>query len=188
MLPDRASNAESWDFDKLVTILLRQFKRLLADKGIELTEAEMRQLGEQAANHDLSDTRIAVINAALSQLIEESLNVLAQWELSYAQSLTTTMADLTNWETTADFLAIANEKVNAEVRISAGASLMVALGDARHARFLIEAIDHDLNAESRLDVDAMIGKRALLFAAGVDHDADDWRGQMARWVDENLSI
>lgn len=183
MRPDRATNAEYWEFDKLVAILLRQFRRLLAEKDIDLTEADIRQMGEQVANRAPLDPRTPAITEALSELVQESVGALAQWNLTFAESLATSMTDMSNWQTTADFLEVANEKINAEVRISAGVSLMVALGDYRYAAVLLQAIDHDLKTEGRLDVDAVIAKRALLFAAGLSTDADDWRGKLQAWLE-----
>ncbi|MDX1991685.1 MAG: hypothetical protein SF029_04825 [bacterium] len=187
-LPDRASNAEKWDFDKLVTILLRQFKRLLAERGVKLTDAETQQIGESVAQRAVAQRidageQIPAIRAAMVEIVAESVQVLGQWNLTFAQSLATPMTEMPGWETTADFLELANEKVNAEVRVSAGSSLLVALGDVRYAHFLVEAIEHDLEALGQLDVDAIIGRRALLFASGIDGDAPDWVEQVRAWVE-----
>lgn len=183
MIPDRASNAAGWDFDKLVTILLRQFKRLFQEKGVELSDKDMQQIGRQVAQRAPLDERVPAIRQALAELIEESVQVLAGWKLTFAQALDTTMTDIQGWETTADFLQIANEKINAEVRISAGATLLVALGDPRYAGYLIQAIEHDLAAyDGHLDVDATLARRALLFAARIDPDAADWLAQARAWA------
>lgn len=185
MIPDRAANAEQWDFDKLVVILLRQFKRLMAERGLDLTDAELQQVGQLAADYALDDPRIPQITAVLNQIVQESIDLLAGWDLSFAQSLRTDMTDL-KWETTADFLEIANEKVNAEIRISAGSALMVALGDYQNAKHLMEAIDYDLSTEGRLDVDAVIAKRALLHAARIELTEPDWLAKGRSWVQQNV--
>ena len=185
-LPDRAGNAEKWEFDKLVTILLRQFKRLLAARGVDLEDKRMQQIGQEVAAHNASADELATINSALYAIIHQSIDVLAKWNLTFVQSLNTQMTDMQNWETTADFLDVANEKINAEVRISAGASLMVALGDYRHTNFLLQAIDYDLNTHGRLDVDAMLAKRVLLFAAQVDISEDDWLAQVKTWAETHM--
>lgn len=178
MLPDRASHVETWEFDKLVTILLRQFKRLLAERGVELTDAEMQQIGVDTASRNAPDEKIPAICAALAAVVAESEGVLKQWNLTFAQSLATDMNAMPGWTTTADFLEIANDKVNAEVRISAGSALMLALGDTRNVNLLIQAVEHDLKAFNQLDVDAVIARRALLFASGVQGDAPDWLAQV----------
>ncbi|GAB4516823.1 MAG: hypothetical protein OHK0046_22760 [Anaerolineae bacterium] len=180
MIPDRAGNVESWPIETLVTILLRQFKRLLSP--VELTDAEMQALGQQVAARDLTDSRLPALRTVLAERVAESEAVLAQWGLNFSQALATTMADIAGWETTADFLTIANEKINAEIRISAGAALLVALGEPRFAPYLIQAIEHDLAAEGQLDVDATIAKRALLFAAQIDPNAADWLAQARAWA------
>jgi hypothetical protein len=175
MRPDYAENVEHWELDRLIVILLRQFRRVLADHGVELQDSTIRAIGGNPtqAPDDLK--------AALVAAIAESETVLAQWHLDFATSLKTDM-DALEWTTTADFLALANEKINAEVRISAGSSLLLLLGDRRHADYLLQAIDHDLNTQGRLDVDAMIARRALLHATNVDPNAADWLDQVRAWV------
>lgn len=180
MLPDRASNVEHWEFDRLVTILLRQFKRLLADRGVALTDLEMQQIGVAVAGQQPVPQDAAICDALVS-VVKESEGVLAGWNLSFARSLSTDMNQMPGWETTADFLSIANEKVNAEVRISAGSALMLALGDLRGVPFLIQVVEHDYEAFGQLDVDAMIARRALLFVSGVDGSSADWVAQVKDW-------
>lgn len=187
MIPDRANNISQWEFDKLVVILLRQFKRLLAERAADLNDADIRHFGEQVAKRvALPDTAEAV-RAALRTIIDESVSVLARWGLDYATALKTTMTDIPGWETTADFLEIANQKGNAEIRISAGSSLLLALGDASRARYCLQAVDHDLATLDQLDVDAIIAKRCLLHASRVDPAADDWRDRVAAWVESQAS-
>jgi hypothetical protein len=175
MIPDRAGNIENWDIDKMTVILLRQFKRLMAQQRVDLTDSEMQQIGDDvAAQRALNDKALA-IRSALGAIIAQSVDLLAGWNLTFEESLKTDMNDLDHlWQTTADFLSLANEKVNAEVRISAGASLAVLLGDWSFADYLMQAIDHDLTTHKSLDVDAAIARRALLHAANIDHKSDDW--------------
>ncbi len=182
MLPDRAGNAQQWEFDKLVTILLRQFKRLLAHRDVDLSEATMRKLGEDANTRTLDDSQLAPICDALADIVQESVEKLGEWQLTFAQSLNTEMTNMPDWETTAEFLDVANEKINAEVRISAGSSLMVALGDRRNIDFLLQAVTHDLNTHNQLDVDAVIAKRALCHTAQVDHTSNDWLEHVQAWA------
>jgi len=182
MIPDRAGHVADWEFDKLVVILLRQFKRPLEAQNITLSNAQITQIGEDAAERRPLNDNAQAVRAALLAVIAESEAVLAQWKLTFAQSLRTEMTDMPGWETTADFLDVANEKINAEVRISAGASLLTVLGDPRHASYLLQAIDHDLHTDGRLDVDAMIAKRTLLHAAAIPAEADDWLDQARVWV------
>lgn len=182
MIPDRANNVKNWEFDKLVLILLRQFKRLLEERGVELTDAQMRKIAQDAADRRTLGEHVAAIRAALNTIITESVGVLTRWKLTFAQSLKTAMTDIPGWHSTADFLQIANEKTNAEMRITAGSALLTVLGDSRHAAYLLDAIDHDLNTHGELDVDAIIAQRALLHAADINPDADDWRTRAGAWV------
>ncbi|MEQ8675791.1 MAG: hypothetical protein RLP44_06130 [Aggregatilineales bacterium] len=184
MLPDRAGNVENWEFDKLVTILLRQFKRLLADRDVTLSDSDMQKLGEHVAQRTADPAQLTPINQALREIIIESIGVLGNWDLTFGQSLKTDMNAMNNWQTTAEFLDVANEKINAEVRISAGSSLMVALGDYHYSQLLIEAIEHDLATAGSLDVDAMIAKRTLIFASNIDPKANDWLEQLKVWQND----
>lgn len=174
MLPDRAGNVQNWEFDKLVTILLRQFKRLLAERGVELSDKDMQEIGVEVAERRTNPARLQPINDALVDIIAESEGVLGAWKLTFAESLKTEMTDMTNWETTAEFLDVANEKINAEVRISAGSSLMLALGDRRNLAHVIQTIRHDLDTHGKLDVDAMLAKRTATFAYQILDDDPDW--------------
>lgn len=188
MRPDRATNIESWDIDALTLILFRQFKRLLADKGVNLTDSEMQAIADSVAKRDVSAERVQSITVALDVLIGESIAVLSGYGLSFAQSLATDMTNLTHlWNTTADFLSVANEKGNAEIRISAGSALATLLGDYRHIDNLIIAIDHDIHALGTLDVDAMICKRALLFIARIAQPDPNWLDKARAWVDDKKS-
>jgi hypothetical protein len=85
------------------------------------------------------------------------------------------MSDISGWQTTAEFLEIANHKNNAELRISAGTSLMVFLGDVRLAAYLFTVIHNDNGLD---DVDAMIAKRALSHYTRVAVDAADWEAKV----------
>lgn len=165
-------------FDELLAMLLRQFKRLLAARGIDLSDSELKALANAVAASTPSPHAQSV-RAALADIIAESENVLKHWNLTFAESLATGMDAIPGWETTAEFLEIANEKSNAELRISAGAALAVALGDLRYARYLLDVTGHDAGA---WDVDAVIARRVLLFASGVAGGADGWLAQVNAWL------
>jgi|GEM_PF-385558 len=185
MRPDRASNIETWRIDALTLILLRQFKRLLADKGVNLTDGDMQAIADAVENRNLSPQTAKPLISVLDTLIIESLSVLGGWNLSFAESLATDMTDLNHlWESTADFLMLANEKGNAEIRISAGSALYTLLGDKAHLEELITAIHHDLHVNGTLDVDAMICKRAVLHIAHIPHDDPAWQSKMSAWVEQ----
>ncbi len=158
MLPDRRSAFEDAPFAELLAILLRQLKRPLADHGVTLTDSQAETLAQAITAHADSAGEIQAIRAALVALVAESEAVLAQWHLTFAQSLDAQMNDIPGWELTAEFLDLANQKANAELRISTGAALLAALGDLRYAPLL-----HFL-VERGEDPDSVIARRVLAFA------------------------
>jgi hypothetical protein len=173
--PNPADALHSAPVSDLVVLLLKQFRRLLNQHDISLTTAQMEQIGAQVASGTHAPDAVALV-AALHALVAESESVLRdRFDLSYAQSLASDMNSIGGWETTADFLEIANHKSNAELRISAGASLLVFLGDTRYAEHLFTAIADDAGM---MDVDAMFAKRALSHHTGVDFSAEDWDAQV----------
>lgn len=177
MRPDRATVLNSAPLVDLIVVLLRQYKRLLAERGIELTEAHIRDIAQQAADRAPLPPPAHDARAALVALVEESVAVLARWQLTYPQALKTTMNEMPGWETTSEFLEIANEKGNAEMRIASGAALVAALGDLRFADYLLATIDHD-----PAEIDAVVARRILLLLSGVDGAAADWRAQITAWL------
>lgn len=174
---NRAENAATWQFEQLLVILLRQFKRLLAERDLPLTEAQIEALATR-------QTTDAQVIEALAALVEESVGVLQRWNLTYAQSLATQMDDMPGWETTADFLEIANEKGNAELRISSAGALLAGLGDARYADYLWACYQH--GADDAEDVDAVIARRALLHVAGIAETSVDWADALQQWLAQRV--
>jgi hypothetical protein len=176
--PDRAGRLRDAPLNELIAVLLRQYRRLLAARGIELTEAQIQALAQRAADAQPPDALAQSISAALADLVAESLALLAGWGLSFDQALRTPMTDMPGWETTAEFLEIANDKANAELRVASGAALAAALGDLRHADHLLAAIEHAPD-----ELESVAGRRILLRASGVDPAAPDWLAQARAWVE-----
>lgn len=159
--PSRQSAFATAPMSDLIDILLRQFKRPLANHDIELTMEDIRTIAHNAAHRKPLTDRALQIREGLVQVVRESEGVLARWDLTFQQSLQTAMEDMPGWYTTAEFLEVANEKSNAELRISAGSALVLVLGDntfAPYLRFLVAnpALD---------DVSAVLAQRVLAFAA-----------------------
>ncbi|MEM6281251.1 MAG: hypothetical protein AAF787_03580 [Chloroflexota bacterium] len=157
--PSRQSAFETAPMPDLLDILLRQFKRPLANYSIDLKSEDVDAISAAAAAKEPPSAHAVEVREGLVKAVAESEAVLAGWELTFAQSLRTEMADMPGWETTAEFLDLANEKSNAELRIAAGSALVLALGDERyrhHLTFLIEnpALD---------DVSAIMAKRVVDF-------------------------
>lgn len=187
MPPNTVAAYEAAPLDELLSILLRQFKRPLAAHGIALTDTEVEQIARAAATRtSLDDERIDRIRAALGELIAESETVLARMGLTFAQSLDTGMDQIAGWETTAEFLELANEKVNAELRISTGSALLVALGDLTYARallFLVErAFGDAAHSLVQPDLDAVIARRVLCLVSGIDPASPDVITALQAWV------
>lgn len=86
---NRADNVRGWTIDELVLILLRQFKRLLTERGADLTDSQMRELAQAVVDKradSMGDTLVAV-RRALDQIAAESEALLAGWGLTFAESL-----------------------------------------------------------------------------------------------------
>ncbi|NWG17676.1 MAG: hypothetical protein HXY41_13700 [Chloroflexi bacterium] len=176
-MANRITPAASWPFETLVAVLLKQFKRPLAAQGLDLTDAAAQAIARDVtARRDPGEMAQAVVTA-LAAGIAESETVLARWGLSFRESLATGMDAVPGWNSTAEFLEIANEKANAEIRIGAGAALLAALGDLRYTRCLFDLIEHDPE-----EVEAVIARRVLLFISGVDGETPDWLEQARAWV------
>ncbi|MCC6616625.1 MAG: hypothetical protein IT320_24340 [Anaerolineae bacterium] len=177
MLPDREGALANAPLDDLLKILLRQYRRPLASHGVELSDADIDSLAADISTRAPETPSRANLRVALVAAVAESEAVLARWNLTFEQALTTGMDRIPGWETTAEFLAIAEEKANAELRIAVGAALLAALGDVRHADKLIALYAHDPH-----DPEAQIGKRLLSFSAQLDSNAPDWVAQARAWL------
>jgi hypothetical protein len=174
--PNPADKLREAPVADLVSVLLRQFQRLLDKRGLTLSKADIDEYGQRVAARDALPETGSAVRAHLVELVNESLNELqTRFEITFAQSLTADMDDIGGWETTAEFLEIANHKSNAELRISAGAALLLFLGETRFVPHLFTVIDHDAGTN---DVDAMFARRALSYHTQVDLDATNWRQQV----------
>ncbi len=162
MRPDPLANYRTAPLEDLLTILLRQFRRPLATRQIHISDADAAALAKRIiARETLTDADQA-IRAALADLVRESEAVLARWSLTFEQSLKTPIGEIPGWESTADFLDLAAEKTNAELRISTGSALLAALGDrgfAANLRTVIASAEPDLETVIAERVLAMIGER-----------------------------
>lgn len=167
-------------FSDLMRVLLSQFKRLLADNGTTLTADETLEVARAISDGE-SHPKLPAIQTIMQTLVDESLTLIQdRWKLTFLQSLYASMDDLDNWETTAEFLEIANEKSNAELRVSAGSSLLVAMGNLHFAPYLLDVIKHDNGV---MDVDAVFAKRVLLHVSSTE-DNDTWYENVTNWLDQ----
>jgi hypothetical protein len=175
---DHTSPAATWPFETLVAVLLKQFRRPLAAQGLDLSDADAQAIARDAAARRAPGEPAQAAVAALAAIIAESEGVLAGWGLSFRESLAAGMDAIPGWHSTAEFLEIANQKTNAEIRIGAGAALLAALGDQRHIPYLFDLVEHDPD-----EVEAIIARRVLLFLSGLDDGAPDWLARARAWVE-----
>lgn len=159
MRPDPIANYRTAPLEELLTILLRQFRRPLATRQIQFSDADAAALAKRIISREPLTEADETIRAALVELVRESESVLARWSLTFEQSLKTPISEMSGWESTADFLEIAAEKANAELRISTGAALLVALGDRGFIPHLLSVI-HSADP----DLDTVIAERVLALA------------------------
>lgn len=166
-------------FSDLIRVLLSQFKRLLADKGVKLTANETLAISKSITNH-ANHPKLESIQAVVKHLVNESRDLLwTRWGLTFSDSLKADMESIGNWTTTAEFLEIANEKSNAELRISAGSSLLVAMEDLTFASYLLDVLIHD---DGVMDVDAVFAKRVLLHVSEIQ-DSANWFALVQAWLE-----
>lgn len=169
----------------LVQLLLKQFKRLLAEQGHTLTSTELDAIAQAAQMRQPLPAQAVALIAPLEALVEESRSYLKErFGFSFAQSLATDMSAIGGWETTEEFLEIANHKSNHELRLSAGATLLLMLNNPRYAWALFDVLEADGGAE---DVDAMLARRALCHACDIDPHSRDWLAQAQAWWRDPLT-
>lgn len=176
MLPqDRARTFENAPLDDLLGVLLRQLKRPLAAHAFDFTDAEAQQLAAERVAGQESPRRADLL-AALSAVVTESEAVLSGIGLTFQKSLDADMNDVGGWETTAEFLELANEKSNAELRITLGSALALAFdGDKHFANDLLFLATGDYGDET------VIARRILSFASSVDSRDSDWLARIKVW-------
>jgi hypothetical protein len=162
--------------NELIAVLYKQFNRLLAQGGVLLSTQEVAALAAAAADRQPLPPTAERVRERLAELIHESEQELrTRFQMSFAQALASDMSHVHGWETTAEFLELANHKSNAELRISAASSLLLMLGDARFAHHAYAVIDDD---NGLMDVDACFARRGLCHCAQVPPLAEDWLAQV----------
>lgn len=143
---DRAQTFADAPLDELLSVLLRQLKRPLAAHGIQLTDADAQRLAQDRVTG--KPLMLIELPAALTAIVSESEAALAKMGLTFTQSLDTPMDELSGWESTSDFLELANEKSNAELRITLGAALALAFGERKFIPYLQHLSEGDYGDES----------------------------------------
>lgn len=172
---DRAQTFANAPLDELLGVLLRQLKRPLGAHGFSLTDAAANALGAAGAAGGAPPPALC---PALTGVLAESRVVLQEMGFSFRQSLDADVGTLGGWQTTGDFLELANTKVNAELRITVAAALALVFGCADdEARGDIWHL-----ASGAYDDETVIAGRALAAAAGVDYGAPGWLAAAAAWL------
>lgn len=175
---DPADSLRALPLAMIAADLLKQFNKpsLLGKYGLAYSKAQIDELAAQVSNPSARADYAALCDALAGLIAESEQELQARFGMDFRQALATQdLSRVGGWETTSDFLEIANYKSNAELRISAGATLLLLLGDVRHVAhlFTLLEVDGGLN-----DVDAMLAKRALAHHTGIDLDSPDWEAQV----------
>lgn len=143
---------------EVLRMLLSHLRADLIDAGLALSGDAIPELAGALASGEPHASRKA-LKRTLTLLVNDSLDALqAGWGLDFAAALGAEAGALGPWETTADYLELANNKAELETRIVTGSALLVTAGRGEYAKFLLEVIKHDAGA---LDVDAIVANRIL---------------------------
>lgn len=162
--------------EDLIGVLLRQLKRPLASHGFPLSDSQAEALARSRLAGQ-PDERIPELLAALEAVIAESVAVLARFGFRFQEALDADMNQIGGWDSTAEFLEIANEKSNAELRITLASALALAFGgDRRHGVDLLHLARGDYGDET------VIARRFLSFASGIEPGGPDWGKQIVEWI------
>ncbi len=181
-MPDTAAAAlQRAPLGEIIFMLLQHFRACLADAGLTLGADEARELaGDFAAGRP--QAKADPVTQAIAARVDGCLDALqSRWRLDFAASLRADMADIGPWRTTAEFLELANDKVEAETDIVLGSALLAAAGRREYGRYLLDALAHDAGA---FDIDAIIARRVLLHISGVDGARQHGLARLRRWLDD----
>lgn len=178
--PTGTSAFETAPMDQVIDAMLRQFKRPLATFDIMLPPSLVKQIAQAVAEREPLPFEAHNVRNGLVRAVIESRSVLAQWDLNFEQSLRTTMDTMPGWETTVEFLDIANRKSNAELRIATGSALLLALGEQRFIDVLFFLLENP-----KLDeISTIMARRVLAFVSETEANVDDadWLRQVRLWA------
>lgn len=156
MLPIRQSAFATAPLSDVVAVLLRQLRRPLAAHGVKFTDAEAVSMGSDLVARHPGFSVPPMLKSGLAAVIAESEAVLAGLGLVFPASLDQPMEAVPGWTTTSEFLELANEKANAELRIGAAAALELVCGVDAHRPHLLA-----LAARPADDVDGILARRVL---------------------------
>ena len=165
---------------EIILILLQHFRPVLAEANLALGADEARELAGAIAD-SRPHVKAEPVTRAVADCVDSRLDALqSRWRLDFAASLRADMAAVGPWRTTAEFLALANDKAEAETDIALGSALLLAAGRREYSRYLLDALEHDAGA---LDIDAAIARRILLHISGIDGARESGLARLRRWLD-----
>src|SRR5690606_28455847 len=105
----------------------------LVERNIDTSPEALAPIAESAAHHQPLPAPADAVCQLLHAVIQESEAALRdQFGFTFAESLSRTMEDVSGWTSTAEFLALANDKSTAELRISTSSLLLAFLGDTTY--------------------------------------------------------
>ncbi|MDE2638546.1 MAG: hypothetical protein OXI30_19435 [Chloroflexota bacterium] len=165
---------------EIIFILLQHFRPVLTEADLILGADEARELaGAIAAGRP--HVKSEAVTRTIAERVESRLDALqSRWGLGFTASLRADMAAIGPWSSTAEFLALANDKAEAETDIALGASLLLAVGRRGYGRYLLETLEHD---DGALDIEAAIARRILLHVSGIDGARENGLARLRRWLE-----
>lgn len=172
---------ETATIKELTDVLLRQLKRpMLNDADLDLSFDVIFKIAEHVDARRPLPTEVNAIQAALVQVIAVSAAWFAEREMTFKQCLLTDMKDMPGWETTAEFLDLANHKSNHELRTASASATLALLGDYQATPALITLLENP----QRDDVSAIMARRVLTFVTDTigQHHKKEWLEDMRAWV------
>ncbi len=179
MSSDNLDRLAKAPLQEILHLLLRQLDGALTRRDPSLGARPSRDL-IAALEAGQTPASVNALAAVLIRIVEDNLKILHdRLSADFAGSLAADIAQLTGWESTADFLAIADEKAQAEQEIAIASALLLACGRIEYASYLIEVIEDDAGA---LDVDAVIARRMLLHVGAIDDADADAPSQARAWL------
>lgn len=179
MSSDNLDRLAKAPFDEILHLLLGQLDNALTGRDPSLGANPSSDL---IAALEAGETPESVkdLAAALIRIVEDNIKTLRErFSVDFASSLAADITQVAAWESTADFLSIANEKAGAEQAIVIASALLVACGKSEYASYLIDAIEADAGA---LDVDAVIARRILRHVGAIDSVNTDAPSQAGAWL------
>ncbi len=164
---------------EIILVLLQYFHAPLAENDLTLGAEEARELA-QALSSGRRRLRADALTQTIANLVDDCLTTLrVRWRMDFPTALRAELSDIGPWQSTAEFLELANDKAEAETQIALGAALLVATGRSEYTPYLINVIDHDAGAS---DLEATVARRVLLHVSGIDGAQGDWLAQVKRWI------